>query len=64
MRGLPFLSLAMPQRMVDNAEIYFSGLTRKMQERQAFCEGAYPLRSVTEQNTQYFAVFFRQKSIE
>ena len=40
----------------------FSDLTRKIQERQMFCEGAYPQWSVTEQNTKYFTVFFRQKS--
>ena len=50
----------MSQRAVDLAEIYFRRLTRKMQKRQVFCEGAYPpLRSVTEQNTQDFAGFFR-----
>ena len=36
--------------------------TRKTQERQVFCESAYPLRSVTEQKAKYFAVFFRKKS--
>ena len=54
-----FLSLAMSQRMVDLDQNYFGGLTRKMQERQALCEGAYPKWSVTEQNAQYFAGFFR-----
>ena len=59
--GIYFL-VAMSQRMVDLHQIIFGGLTRKMQERQAFCEGAYPQWSVTEQNTKYFTVFFRQKS--
>ena len=49
----------MSQRMVDLHQNYFGGLTRKIQERQVFCEGAYPQRSVTEQNTKYFTVFFR-----
>jgi hypothetical protein len=51
--------MAMSQRMVDLHKNYFGGLTRKMQERQALCEGAYPKWSVTEQNAQYFAGFFR-----
>jgi hypothetical protein len=45
-----FYLKAMSQRMVDLHQICFGGLTRKMQERQAVCEGAYPQRSVTEQN--------------
>ena len=40
----------MAQRMVDLHQNCFGGLTRKMQEKQVFCEGAYPQRSVTEQN--------------
>ena len=40
------------------AKIYFSELARKIQERQVFCEGAYPLWSVTELNTTYFVVIF------
>ena len=32
----------MSQRAVDLAEICFRRLTRKMQKRQVFCEGAYP----------------------
>jgi hypothetical protein len=47
--------------MVDLAELYFSDLTRKIQERQVFCKGAYPQRSVTEQNTKYFATIFPPK---
>ncbi len=34
-------------------------LTRKIQERQVICEGAYPLRSVTEQIATCFVVVFR-----
>ncbi len=45
--------------MVDLHQKYFGGLTRKIQERQIFCEGAYPQRSVTEQNTKNFVEFFR-----
>ena len=37
------------------------GLTKKTQERQAFCEDAYPLRSATTHTAQYFATFFRKK---
>ena len=47
----PRFFMAMSRRMVDLAKIYFSELTRKIQEEQVFCKGAYPQRSVTERNT-------------
>ena len=47
----PRFFMAMSRRMVDLAKIYFSELTRKIQEEKVFCEGAYPQRSVTERNT-------------
>ena len=43
------------------AEIFFSDLTRKIQERQVFCEGAYPQRSVTEQTHTVFHSIFPSK---
>ena len=42
----------------------YHDFTRKIQERQAFFEGAYPLRYVTEENAYDFAVVSRKKSTE
>ena len=49
---------------------YERGFQRKITQNQPrkirvlLFSSAYPLRSVTEQNTQYFTAFFRQKSVE
>jgi hypothetical protein len=41
--------------------VFYHNFARKTQERQAVREGAYPQRSVTERNAQYFVEFFREK---
>ena len=51
----------MSQRMVDLHQNYFGGLTRKMQERQALCEGAYPKWSVTKTKRTVFRRIFPLK---
>ena len=50
-----------PREWLILAEIFFSDLTRKIQERQVFCEGAYPQRSVTEQTHTVFHSIFPSK---